>query len=562
DRRRTDSLWFALQTLTASVLPLYYLGATQLAFGRYDVSAVGIALTAAAITGVYFTHKRFGLPLHGRVWNTVMLVSTVVALALADPFEVLLIARLTVLTVAGVCIHQIVLLGRRVLQGGRSGEAWILAAWIAIALTAWCDMFAWFGIGEPLGGIRLSGFGLFFFAGLQALSLSRDHIRLLNRSDLLNEELAARVSELETRQAEIELLNHELRRQIADRSGRLVAALRLAAEDPQTPTLQPGDVINERYKVVRELGRGGMGAVHEVIRQADGKHLALKVARCLDGLDIARLAREAEIAAQVVHPNIVAIVDVDISATGFLYVVMELAEGTTLQKVGDQDVRWSLEVLAQVAEGLAALHDAGVIHRDLKPSNVIVAKGPHAKITDFGISRLVTHDSIPPSSSVTGETATSRKATTSAEPAESEDAEQDSTLVLSGARSREPLTQTGMLTGTPRYLAPELVESEALSLASDIFSFGVVAFELLAETPFAEPPALAILQEREPTRCGSLSEVALSPHVRELLERCLSLSPENRPAPDELARALRSPPAIASDAEIYGALDATRVGDR
>ncbi len=116
------------------------------------------------------------------------------------------------------------------------------------------------------------------------------------------------------------------------------------------------------------------------------------MARELNGVALARLAREAQIASTMSHPNLVGVLDVDVATSGFLYIVMELVEGTSLgaqrERFGNAD--WALPLLQQIAAGITALHEAGVVHRDLKPGNVLVttntAGAAQIKIADFGIS--------------------------------------------------------------------------------------------------------------------------------------------------------------------------------
>ncbi len=127
-----------------------------------------------------------------------------------------------------------------------------------------------------------------------------------------------------------------------------------------------------------------MGRVYEVERVVDGMRLALKVLARPDGMaELRALSREAQIAGTLRHPNVVALVDVDVAPTGFLYLVMELVSGTSLREHGERygDVTWAMGILRQVSEGLTAIHACGVVHRDLKPANVlIVGEHEHAAI--------------------------------------------------------------------------------------------------------------------------------------------------------------------------------------
>jgi serine/threonine-protein kinase len=134
-----------------------------------------------------------------------------------------------------------------------------------------------------------------------------------------------------------------------------------------------------------------MGTVYQVERLSDHKHLALKLSREVRGMALARLAREAQIAARVHHANVVSIVDADVASQGFAYLVMEFVGRAHPGRVpGRARVRLVPGVLHQVLEGVQALHAEGVIHRDLKPNNILCPtreQRPRVKITDFGISR-------------------------------------------------------------------------------------------------------------------------------------------------------------------------------
>ncbi|MGZ3424254.1 MAG: serine/threonine-protein kinase, partial [Polyangiales bacterium] len=230
-----------------------------------------------------------------------------------------------------------------------------------------------------------------------------------------------------------ELLKKELSHQVAERSRELGAVLAKTELTLDARRLAPGERFAERYKIVRALGAGGMGAVYEVERVTDGAHLALKaILGEVSGASAARFAREAEIGARVHHTHLVSIVDVGMS--GVPYLVMELVRGESLeaQRAKFGDIEWALPILRHIGEGLAALHDAGVVHRDLKPANVLLADGI-AKISDFGISRFGSIDdaSIDPNAN---------------------------TLAATPKKSTQ-LTGTGVVMGTPLYMAPEAAKS-------------------------------------------------------------------------------------------------------
>jgi serine/threonine-protein kinase len=254
------------------------------------------------------------------------------------------------------------------------------------------------------------------------------------------------------------------------------------------------------------------------------------------------MAREAQMASTVAHGNVVGIVDVDVAASGFLFLVMELVEGEPLvahrHRFGDP--AWALPVLAQLADGLAALHKAGVVHRDLKPGNVLLT-GATVKISDFGIA-LQADEAAP-----VGDTTASllAGAPLDATGLLGGDAPEPGgpTAVLRGLPgTSSPLTRTGLLPGTPAYIAPELAGGRAhVSPATDVFAFGVIAHELLTgEKPFAEPPILSLLDGRPVPAPHPLSRgwPGCPPELARLFDACLALAPAERPSASALARAL------------------------
>ena len=212
-----------------------------------------------------------------------------------------------------------------------------------------------------------------------------------------NEKLLRGLELAEEQKREIAGLNDELRRQIGERSRTLGEALeRLATHPGDQQPVDEGEIIDELYEVGVSLGSGAMGQVFAVKRLSDGRSLALKV---LTGSNntraLARFAREAQLASTVSSPYVVKVVDVGFSHSGFMYLVMERVEGQSLRDARERygDVRWALPIIAQIAAGLAAIHEKDVIHRDLKPGNVITAQPEdgvvRAKIVDFGVSAVI-----------------------------------------------------------------------------------------------------------------------------------------------------------------------------
>jgi serine/threonine-protein kinase len=205
-----------------------------------------------------------------------------------------------------------------------------------------------------------------------------------------------------------------------------------------------------RYRILGEVGRGAMGAVYRAEDPKLGRVVAVKMiaAAAADGDDrgeiAARFEREARVAARLHHPNVVAIHDVG-SEGDSLYLVMELVEGESLaHRLARGDFpapERALEIAAQAADALAAAHEAGIVHRDVKPANLLIDRHGRVKVSDFGVAKAV------------GE--------------------------------RTELTRTGMMVGSPAYMAPEQVKGMPLDGRSDLFSLGVVLFEmLLRRKPF------------------------------------------------------------------------------
>jgi hypothetical protein len=323
-------------------------------------------------------------------------------------------------------------------------------------------------------------------------------------------EANTRVVELEARNREVRVLNDELRRQIGDRARQLAEAVtRLSGAAVAPRKLSPGELVDERYRVVERLGAGGMGTVYRVARLADERALALKVlSGVADREALIRFVREAQIAAELDHPNVVAAVDLGVSQSGMVFIVMELMPGETLaeKKTSYGDERWALPMVRQIAAALAALHARGIVHRDLKPSNVLL-DGDTAKVADFGIASLTERASV----------------------------DHDATVSLG-------LTHSGAFLGTPLYMAPELQGGvRQATPRADVFSFGVVAYELLArQLPFSSAPVLERLQGRSAPVAKPLAEVRpdLPLPLTRLVDDCLVESPEARPSAEAIVAAL------------------------
>lgn len=453
----------------------------------------------------------------------------------------------------------------RAARQAREGDAaartflWGIGLLVTIALPDMLD-----GIGHAVVGSQTVPYAVLAFGAAMSVVIERRHAQTRDALQRSASELAVKVDALEERNEEVQTLNRELRRQIAERSRQMADALQLASAPTSGRTVREGDVLDGRYRVVRALGRGGMGAVYEVERVTDARRFALKM---LEGQASSaasvRFAREAEITASLSHEHLVSVVDVGGTSSSNLYLVMELVEGRSLDAAHARfgDVPWATAVLAQVASALAALHGAGVVHRDLKPGNVLLATrndgAPHVKISDFGISRLDTATDVDPMDGAPNSPAQARvidtveagsavaAADAHAATIASQSLELQATQSLSatppsaqasgGARG-PALTATGVIMGTPAYMAPELsAGARGARPASDVFAFGLIAWELLTGAhPFSDPPVFRALAGR-PLGDPAPLPGSLDPRLAEPLRRCLSETPEARPSAVELA---------------------------
>jgi len=211
------------------------------------------------------------------------------------------------------------------------------------------------------------------------------------------------------------------------------------------------------FEVLALVGAGGMAEVYRARDTRLGRDVAIKVvsqALGTDGAFLERFQREAKLAGSLNHPNVVALHDVGLH-DGKPYFVTELLQGETLRErlaKGPVPLAKALDWAAQMAQGLAAAHERGIVHRDLKPENIFIGRDGHVKLLDFGIAKLI-------------------EAAQEAAP----HGLLDQTLTPSGGS-----TGTGMVLGTPGYMSPEQVRGDPVDAHTDLFSFGVVLYELLS----------------------------------------------------------------------------------
>ena len=237
--------------------------------------------------------------------------------------------------------------------------------------------------------------------------------------------------------------------------------------------LAPGTAVGE-YLIDRFLGAGAMGEVYAGSQPVIGKKVAIKVlkpevAASKDGAE--RFKREARAVNQIDHPNVIDIFSLGRLDDGRLYLVMDLVEGKSLRKAladGPLEVDTALDVLDQIAGALDAAHERGVIHRDLKPDNVMVGTGGKVYVLDFGLAKLLSPDDSMPAASM--------------------------------------LTGQGTWLGTPGYMAPEQWSADGAGPASDRYSLGVMAFELLSGSlPFSAPTLPQMMEQHFRAKVPAMS---------------------------------------------------------
>jgi Tol biopolymer transport system component len=303
--------------------------------------------------------------------------------------------------------------------------------------------------------------------------------------------------------------DEELRREVASLLGYAsradgfieTPALGVAARaaGPAGPRLEPGAHVGP-YEVLAPLGAGGMGEVYVARDTRLGRKVALKVLPedfARDPERVRRFEREARTAGSLDHPNLLAVHDVG-SHDGSPYLVAELLEGQTLRaRLNGRPlaVRKALDYAAQIARGLAAAHDKGVVHRDLKPENLFVTGDGRVKILDFGLAKLV-----------------------------------EGTITTDGPTLTAG-TESGVVMGTVTYMSPEQARGERVDARSDIFAFGAILYEMLTgRAAFARGSKAetlsAILHDEPPAMEADTG--AMAPGLDRIVRHCMEKRPEER----------------------------------
>jgi serine/threonine protein kinase len=269
--------------------------------------------------------------------------------------------------------------------------------------------------------------------------------------------------------------------------------------------LAPKTVFGQ-YRIGRELGHGGMGEVYQATHLSLEREVALKMLR-RNVIDVycGSLIQEARAASALDHPNIVKVYDVA-EVDGIAYIAMEYIEGQTLRQVLSRHALRTKEVLeyaGQIARALAAAHAVGILHRDIKPGNIMITRKRVIKVVDFGLAKRF-------------------------DPPESRSDETESTQ---GLETGAPRISQSHPVGTLSYMSPEQVLSLRVDVRSDIFSFGVVLYEMLTRVqPFAAPTDSGLIANILHMNPSPISEIVsdVPEEVDELVQFCLRKDPDDR----------------------------------
>lgn len=280
---------------------------------------------------------------------------------------------------------------------------------------------------------------------------------------------------------------------------------------PEQGLAGPVDLIGQRlfggYEVIKKLGEGGMGAVYLAQQASIGQSIALKVLRSRatrSDETVARFHREAKVIGMMTHPNIVRVLIFG-RLEGLLYMAMEYVHGDELQERMRRGLLSEVQVIKIMKQTLSALaeaHDLGVIHRDLKPENILLTnfrgEPDFVKVLDFGIAKIL------------------------------EDNEYGETNTI----DEMPLTQTGIVYGTPYYLSPEQARADELDTRTDIYSLGCILYELMAgQKPFDGKSAAEVVRMQafeQPRPAREVAPDRVSPTMAGIIEKAMSKDREDR----------------------------------
>lgn len=336
--------------------------------------------------------------------------------------------------------------------------------------------------------------------------------KLEKQNYLLEVKVSERTAEVDQKNNQLQLKNIELAQQNRElmesnqRADRIFSALAEAL---------PGTILDDKYHLDTKIGSGGFGVVYQATNLVIKRPVAIKIFKPIPGNDspesLERFRLEAISACRVNHPNAIAILDSGISTDGIAYLVMELLDGHTLtqelRNKGKLTATRALEIILPVCSALARAHSVGIIHRDIKPDNIFLHQAPEGeivKVVDFGIAKVMaTNNSI----------------------------------------DIKDLTEQGGIIGTPTYMAPERFSSQDYDGRADVYSLGIMLYEMLTGvTPFAQAgeSILTIMLSHISQIPSPLHELdpSISPELSQVILKALVKQPAERPTAQEWATEL------------------------
>ncbi len=287
----------------------------------------------------------------------------------------------------------------------------------------------------------------------------------------------------------------------------------LSSEKPSLPgtktmhmpitELEVGSTFAKRYQVLEEIGRGGMGTVYKVLDREINEKIALKLLHPLISLDetmIERFRNELKTARKISHKNVCRMYHIGEEA-GNYYITMEYVAGedlkNTIKRVGQLSVGKAVSIAKQLYEGLVEAHKVGIVHRDLKPQNIMIDRDGNVRIMDFGIARF---------------------------------------------QESKGITDTGTMIGTPEYMSPEQVEGKPVDQRADIYSSGVILYEMLTGTaPFTgdTPLSVAVKHKTEMPKEPKKFNTQIPLELNEAILKCLEKKKERRyQSPEDILKQL------------------------
>jgi serine/threonine protein kinase len=320
--------------------------------------------------------------------------------------------------------------------------------------------------------------------------LQKEKLRALNPQETAkSSRVEERIENLEALLCRLDTeLNQQMERSLMSTRGFGTPAMPGASKTP-TSLINLAAALEGRYQVLSELGRGGMGIVYQAYDKQLKEQVAIKLLSPLLSTDpeaLERLTREVSMARRVTHANVIRIHDLS-EVNGLHYVSMEYFGGVNLKehlkRSGPLSLLSAYQIFSQICEGLEAAHSQGVIHRDLKAQNIMVGQSGQIKIIDFGLARSV---------------------------------------------HLEGMTATGLIMGTPEYMAPEQVSGKHVDERADIYALGVILYEMLTgRVPFTGDSAIAVgfQQLKDPPPPPR----SINPQIPEEVERILLKALEKDP---------------------------------